>query len=196
MKIRPATAEDSRDLAYLTNLASEGMALYMWGRAAPPGMSALEFGASKVDQENGNFSYRNAVVAEADDGSVAGMLLSMLQPSPYPLPDFSTLPPQVRPLIELEALAPGSYYINVLAVYEHLHGKGIGSLLMNKAEELAAGAGANRLSLIVASENHNAKKLYLKLGYKPGRRLPVVPYEGMGHGGDWVLMTKGIDRLG
>lgn len=192
MKIRPATAADSRDLAYLTNLASEGMALYLWGRSAPKGTGALEFGAGKVAQETGNFSYRNALVAEHSGGHVAGMLLSMLQPKPYPLPDFSTLPPQVRPLIELEALAPGSYYINVLAVYEHLHGKGIGSLLMKKAEELAAGVGATELSLIVASENHNAKNLYLKLGYKAGQSLPVVPYEEMGHGGDWILMTKVI----
>ena len=192
MKIRKATKEDASALAYLTNLAGEGLALYMWGQAAPEGMSAMDYGAEKVAQEKGNFSYRNAWVAENDAGEVTGMLLGMLQPDPYDLPDFSKLPPYVRPLIELEALAPGSYYVNVLGVYEQHQGRGVGRALMKKAEALAAEHGAGQLSLIVASENHNAKRLYEYLGYTSGKRLPVVPCDGMLHGGDWILMTKTI----
>jgi len=189
MQLRPANSADSSHIAHLTNLAGEGLPEYLWAADAPPGVSPLAFGASRAARAEGNFSYLNVVICE-ENGQVLGMLLSMAQPAPYELPNLNELPPQVKPLIELEALAPGSYYINAIGTYEHCRGRGIGTRLMGEAEKLSAAQGINTLSLIVASENRSAERLYLKLGYMPRERLPVIEYTGILHGGDWILMTK------
>ena len=191
VELRPASPADSDDIAYLIDQAGEGLPAWLWQQSAPPGMTPLAFGSERARRPEGNFSYRNVVICE-QNGQVAGMLLGMPQPDPYPLPDLGELPPQVRPLIELEALAPGSYYVNAVAAFDHCRGQGVGTRLMAAAESLARKAQIGTLSLIVASENHDAARLYQRLGYQNRSRRAVVPYAGALHGGDWILMTKAV----
>jgi len=191
MNIRSAVVDDAADIAHLTNLAGEGLPEYLWTLSAEPGQSAIDCGIARARRETGTFSYRNAWILEAS-GEAAGMLLALPQPDPFELPDFDTLPAQVRPLIELEARAPGSFYINAIGVYERFQGLGYGKALMAHAETLAGMSQIATLSLIVGSENHQARGLYRHLGYLDLDRLPVVPYPGIRHGGDWILMTKSI----
>jgi ribosomal protein S18 acetylase RimI-like enzyme len=190
--IKKATEDSAADIAYLTNLAGEGLAAYLWGLDATKGCNAFDVGTDKARRSHGNFSFRNAWILEYR-GKTAGMLLAMPQPAPYPLPDFNALPPQVQPLIELESRAPGSFYVNALGVYEHFQGMGFGKALMAAAEQIATEQDIQVLSLIVASENRRASSLYHHLGYREIHRLPIVGYPGRLHGGDWVLMTKSLD---
>ena len=95
--------------------------------------------------------------------------------------------------MELEAGAPGSWYINAIATFENHRGKGVARLLIEDAERQARSDGCDRLSLIVASENPGAKRLYEKLGYADVSAKPVIRFPGFAHGGDWVLMIKQSD---
>lgn len=191
MAIISATPQHAKDIAYLTNLAGEGLAAYLWSQNAAAGQNPLAVGIEKARRPEGNFSYTNAWIMESQ-GQPVGMLLAMEQPNPPELPDFDGLPEQVVPLIELEALAPGSFYINAIGVYEQYQGHGFGKVMMQQAESLPKARALTELSLIVASENPTAKALYDFLGYSEVARRPTIPFPGMLHGGDWILMTKSI----
>jgi hypothetical protein len=77
---RYATPDDAAGLAELINFAGEGLPLYLWTDMAERGESPWEVGRRRALREVGSFSYRNAVVAEADGGAIASLV-------GYPLPD-------------------------------------------------------------------------------------------------------------
>ncbi len=189
--IRKAVAEDSPILAELMNIAGDGIPAYLWAGMVEPGENVMAFGARRVARTEGGFSYRNVHVA-VSAGAIVGMLLGYRLPD-TPDTDFpDDCPPLIRTLLELEALAPGSWYINAVAAVAEYRGQGIGSRLMLLAESLAVESAATTTSLIVAEENLPARKLYEKLGYTITARRPIVPYPACPHSGDWVLMKKSI----
>ncbi len=149
----------------------------------------MAVGARRAARAEGGFSYRNAWVLELD-GRAAGMMLGYTQPDPCESGPLAELPPMVRPLVELEALSPGSWYVNAIAVMPDRRGLGLGSTLMAHAGELARLAGCPELSLIVAEQNAGAVALYRRLGYIERARRPRIPFSGSGHEGDWILMTR------
>ncbi len=112
MAITNARLEHARDLAYLINLAGEGIPEYLWNGMAIAGQSALDVGAQRAARNEGNFSYRNARVC-CDGDALQGMVLAYRQPDPYDTGNLDDYPAPVRPLVELEAQAPGSWYINL-----------------------------------------------------------------------------------
>ncbi len=63
---RAATREDSRKIAELFRISSDGVVEYVWSTLASeyPGLEPLEIGAVRYAREEGNFSYTNCVVAE------------------------------------------------------------------------------------------------------------------------------------
>jgi ribosomal protein S18 acetylase RimI-like enzyme len=191
VNLRDATAGDARDLAILINLAGEGLPDYLWRQMAGPGESPLSIGARRAAREEGSFSYRNARILEIDD-AVAGMVLSYLLPDPYDLGEPDDYPAVVRPLVELEARVPGSWYVNAIATYEEFRGRGVASALMSACEDMGNAAGAPKLSLIVASENEGARALYGKLGYREIDARPLMTYPGGPNGGTWLLMLKDL----
>ena len=189
---RKAKPDDAGALAYLINLAGGGLPKYLWGQMANEGENALDIGRQRAVRETGGFSYKNAIVREVE-GRVAAMLLGEQLPDPYEAGDLTSIPEIVRPAIELESLAPGSWYINAIAAFPEFQSRGFGTDLLKLAEQLALGLGAGETSLIVSEENIRAKALYDRLGYitKAGRLS--IPFEGMGHGGDWLLMVKPLN---
>jgi ribosomal protein S18 acetylase RimI-like enzyme len=189
--IRPARKSDAAALAILVDIAGEGMPSYMWSRMREPGQSAFEVGRARAAREEGGFSYRNATVGEID-GEVAACLVDYRLDDPYDTGDLTELPEMVRPLVELEAKAPGSWYVNVLAAFPEFRGHGLGGRLLALAEERGRAQGARSASVIVASENEGAARLYARTGYREIARAPVVDFPGCAHGGDWVLMVKPI----
>ncbi|HSO07009.1 MAG TPA: GNAT family N-acetyltransferase [Pelomicrobium sp.] len=186
---RRAVAGDAPALARLIDLAGEGLPAALWQRTAAPGQSALEVGMARAAREEGGFSYRNAVVAEID-GGVAGMLLGYRQPDPYDPGDLAQLPEPVRPLLMLEARAPGSWYVNGLAVFPEYRGRGLASGLLGVAAALARQAGAPVLSVIVGEWNGAARRLYEREGYREAGRLAAVALPGVGRAGEWILLTR------
>jgi len=70
---RYARPADAPALADLVHFASEGLALYLWTRIAPPGVDPWTIGRERAERDAGGFSYRNTVVVEAEGrGSIDG----------------------------------------------------------------------------------------------------------------------------
>ena len=193
MEIRDAVKKDAQDLAYLINLAGEGIPEYLWKGMVEAHESPLDVGAKRAAREEGGFSYINARICE-ENNTLLGMIISYRQPDPYDIGDLSEYPDIVRPLVELEAQAAGSWYVNAIATYEEHRGKGVARTLMADAEVRARAKGCDHMSLIVASENVSATRLYEYLDFNVVGSLPVIPYPGCLHGGNWVLMIKRIDN--
>jgi ribosomal protein S18 acetylase RimI-like enzyme len=191
LRLRPATKNDATELAQLIDIAGEGFGSFLWSQAAGPGETPLDVGRRRALREDGGFSYRNATVAQTEN-KIAALLLGYRLADPYEIGDIGGLPPMVRPLLELEAEAPGSWYVNALAVFPEFRGGGIGTMLLARAEEFARDTGAPRLSIIVADQNKGAKRLYQRTGYRTVARRALVPFPGFVHSGDWVLMTKPV----
>jgi ribosomal protein S18 acetylase RimI-like enzyme len=189
---RAATKADAAALAVLVDIAGEGLPAHLWSALKAPGQSILEVGRERAAREKGGFSYRNAIVAEVG-GEIAACLVGYRLDDPYDLGNLAEIPELVRPLVLLEAKAPGSWYVNVLATFPEFRRQGIGMELLAIAEQRALADGAGTLSVIVAGENERAARLYQRAGFATAAREKVVPFPGYNHAGDWVLLTK---RLG
>ncbi|MDI5922338.1 GNAT family N-acetyltransferase [Halomonas sp. LR5S13] len=192
MRLRDAVRADARDLAYLINLAGEGLPEYLWGLMAEGGESPLEVGMQRAARQEGGFSYRHARVC-IDRGRLVGMILAYRLPEAIDPEDLEECPAVVEPLLRLEARVPGSWYINAIATLPAARRKGIGRLLMAQAEASAIAAGCDQMSLIVAAENAVARSFYQRLGFLDAASLPLVPWPGCAQGGDWVLMTRRLE---
>lgn len=193
IRLRKAVPADGPVLAELLNAAGEGLPSYLWSQMAGPGEDPMEVGARRAAESKGGFSYRHAHVAMVGS-ELAGMLLGYTLPDPCDDSGLGDAPLLVRPLLELEALVPGSWYINAVAALPQFRGRGVGTFLMNIAEFLARAAGASATSLIVAEDNAGAVRLYQRLGYDTLDRRPAHACPGCHHVGDWLLMGKSLRR--
>ena len=190
---RPATLADASALAVLVDIAGEGMPAYMWSTLAAPGQSALEFGRERARRDEGGFSWRHATVAEID-GEIAASLVGYRLDDPYDLEGSLTETPDiVRPLVRLEAKAPGSWYVNVLATFPEFRRRGIGARLLAIAEQKGREEGAPSLSVIVGGWNESAVRLYTSAGYAALASETAILFPGCPHEGDWVLMVRPLD---
>ena len=149
---RPARESDSRFIAEMIDMSSDGVALIEWVEAAQSagGRSALDIGAEAYAAEEGDYSYRNCYLAEISHRT-AGMLLSF--PSPARNSDNVASPPPYdgtdvfAPYKYLEA--PDTWYICGVAVIPAYREHGIGKGLMQIAREQAQQHGYDCLSLVV-----------------------------------------------
>ncbi|MEZ0280339.1 GNAT family N-acetyltransferase [Methyloceanibacter sp.] len=192
---RPAVKADASALAVLVDIAGEGLPAHLWSTLRAPGQSILEVGRERAARETGGFSYRNALVAEVE-GEIAACLVGYRLDDPYDLAGLEEIPPLVRPLVLLEAKAPGSWYVNVLATFPEFRQRGLGTALLGIAEEKARAGSAPALSVIVAAENVRARRLYATAGYEAHATEPIFAFPGCPHGGDWLLMVKPLPSHG
>lgn len=194
VRFRRARQSDALDLACLIDCASRGLALWLWSTLRAPGQSSIEVGRQRIRTVTASpMHYGTFTVAEID-GALAGALTGRLIPLPYHRGDCADLPEVYRPVLELEAVAAGSWYLNVVAVYPEFRGRGIGSSLLGKAEEIARLSGAPRTSLLVEEANGGALQLYLKHGFREWARRPYIPFPGSTDAGDWLLLGKDLAR--
>ena len=187
---RPAKVDDAAVLAELVNYAGEGMPLYLWSRMAEPGQAAWDVGRQRAEREEGSFSYRNATIIE-HDGQCAGCLIGYeISDNPGPIPE--DMPTMFVPLQELENLAPGTWYINVLAVRPQFRRLGLGTKLLSLADETAEALGKPGLSVIVSDANIGARRLYDRCGYNESATRLMVKENWQNEGQNWVLLTKDL----
>jgi ribosomal protein S18 acetylase RimI-like enzyme len=192
VRFRHAREFDVLDLTCLIDSASRGLALWLWSTLRQPGQSSIEVGRNRIRTVTASpLHYRTFTVAEID-GAIAGALTGRLIPLPYKRGDSADLPNVYAPLLELEALAAGTWYLNVVAVYPEFRRQGLGSALLRKAEEIARLADATQISLIVEEANAGAFKLYLRYGFREWARRPYIPFPGSSDEGDWILLRKDI----
>lgn len=189
----PATAGDSRAIAELIAISSDGVALIDWSETAAtrPGLSPIDVGAEAYAAGVGDCSYRNCTVVERAD-AVVGKLLTFpmaarAEPAPPPPYDGSDV---FAPYRYLEA--PGTWYVCGVALYPEHRGQGIGSRLMALAEEQARTRGHDRISLVAFEQNAGSVRLYHRLGYAEVARAPIVPHPLIHCRGDALLMVKSL----
>ena len=187
---RAATAEDSRKIAELFSISSDGVVNYVWMTLAPeyPGLEPIEIGAVRYASEEGNFSYTNCILADLD-GEVVGQLCT------YPVEASAEDPeepvdPVLEPYGRLEI--PGTLYISSLALFEGFRGMGLGTQLLSLARDQARKRGFDALSLLVFEQNTGAVKLYEREGFREVDRTAVVPHPLINHTGDVILMTAPV----
>ncbi|MFN0263673.1 N-acetyltransferase family protein [Tepidamorphus sp. 3E244] len=193
ISIRPATQADASDMAVLVDIAGHGLAAYFWekGRGPDSPDSVLEIGRLRALRDEGSFSWRNAFMAELD-GRVAGMLTGYMQPDDFDTSEFAELGPLIRPLAELEAMAPSTWYVNVLGTHAEFRGQGVGTALLRKADQIASEAGAKGLSVIVENSNAGARALYEREGYAVTGERDFVAFNERGKSTKWQLLTKAL----
>jgi len=188
-RIRPATPQDATDLVAMIDMAGEGLPTYFWSHMAEAGQSPIEIGRARAMREEGAFSYRNAWIAEIGS-AVAGTLIGYTIDDPVDLSSLGDMHEIARPLVRLEAKAAGHWYVNALAVYPEFRGFGVGTKLLDQADALGRASAPNGMTIIVASENVGARRLYERVGYRERASEPLVGYPGFKRGGEWVLLTK------
>jgi ribosomal protein S18 acetylase RimI-like enzyme len=188
--IRKATAADAGHLVQFINMAADDLPLHFWKKSVGPGGDPFAYGRERAARDSGNFSFSNAWMAEVDGVVAAGLLGYPAEVEPAPIdPD---VPPVFVPLLELEALAPGSWYLNVLATYDAFRGRGCGSALLAHAEGVARGLGHDRISLIAADTHRAALRLYQAKGFAEMARRSVVKDDWAVDATEWILFTRPV----
>ena len=92
MRIRQAEAADAAHLARFINMAADDLPLHFWKKSVGPEGDPWAWGQERAARESGNFSYRNAWLAE-DQGAVAACLLG------YPAdPEPAAIDPDTPPI--------------------------------------------------------------------------------------------------
>jgi ribosomal protein S18 acetylase RimI-like enzyme len=187
---RQATEEDSRRIAELFSISSDGVVDYVWSTLAPdyPGLAPIEIGAVRYASEEGNFSYTNCVVAERE-GEVIGQLCTYPIET-HPAESDEPVDPVLEPYGRLEI--PDTLYVSSLALFDEFRGMGLGTKFLSIAREQARERGFDALSLLVFEQNTGALRLYEREGFRIVDRTPVVPHPLINHGGDVLLMTAEI----
>lgn len=183
--IRRARPEDAPVLAQLVHAASEGLAEAAWRAMAADGEDPWEVGRRRQAEKTAT---DEIWVVDEGTGPIAGLTGYVIGSDPVG-PGEDT-PPLFRPLVELEARAPSSWYVNVLATLPAHRGNGHGTELLRLAEHRALSARARALSLIVADCNAGARRLYERMGYGEIDRRAMSKDGWNGPGRDWVLMLR------
>jgi GNAT superfamily N-acetyltransferase len=190
--MRPARKSDSSIIAELFEIASDGVASYVWStlQAEYPDRPLLEIGRRRYEREGTPFSYQNCLMAE-HAGEVRGMMHAFPIDAPTdPSPGEQPVDPVLKPYSELEA--PGSLYIAGVAVLPGFRRQGLGARFLEAARERAQGLGLPELSLLCFAGNTGARRLYERTGFVVVDWRPVVPHPMIRHTGDVLLMLAPV----
>ena len=187
--MRPGRMSDSADLAALVDNASRGLLNWFWSSLCGPSESAFEKGRTRIRNNTESPAHWSKwIIAASQDvtaGAYSGYRLEAIQPD-------EALPQVYAPMLELEALVEGSWYLMALAVFAEHRRKGIGSVMLAGAEQEARHAGASRMSLLVESVNDAAVRFYQRAGFQELARRAYIPFQGSRDEGDWILLTKEV----
>ena len=184
---RVANDADAYELAELVNFAGEGLPLHIWSGIAQGSQDPWDVGRSRQAKKANE---GQVVVVDLGNGAIASLTGYTIGEEPEPIgDDFPTL---FRPLQELENQALESWYVNVLACYPEYRGKGYGSRLLKLAEYIARDEDLKRMSVIVSSNNSDARKLYERRGYEEVATLPCIKDDWKTETESWVLLLKSL----
>jgi len=200
LTIRPALQSDAAFVAEMIHLSMGHLADYLFGTDHPAVRAFLE---NLVRRNAGRFGIQLSYVAESA-GMLKGALVSFKGAGidRINLATFSHLFPALGFRHALGFMwrgvsLPGGaeakadeYYVSNLGVHPSAQGQGIGSALLNFAEETAREAGLAKTSLIVGMYNQRALHLYQRAGYQI-----VETVEDANQILGYYRMVKVIDRL-
>jgi len=186
---RNGRKEDCPDLAEFINIASGGVIEYLLHDLIP-GMKPVQMVAHSLRAEDSYYSYKNAIVAEYKQNLIG---TSLSYPSSFQrvTEEMKNFLPQDR----LEhfksfnsARVEGSLLLYALYVDERFRGKGIGTRLITLTKKKAKKEGLEALSLMVFADNLDAKRLYVRCGFKTVKSVELKPHALIPHEGGCLLM--------
>lgn len=178
---RRAGDADVPVLAELINLASDGFAEAVWHTVAAPCEHPWDLARRKTADHTADAAVESWLV-ERDGHPVAGLIGYAVGARS----EASPAPELIRPLAELEAEAPGTWYVNVLATLPDHRGRGVARSLLGLAARRARSAGLDALSIIIADGSEEARALCERAGFAEIARRPMQP----GASRDWVLLVR------
>ena len=193
--IRAATQDDAREIAKLIAISSDGVAEIEWHEEAnKEHCDPLDIGERTYQNPQGDYSFNNTAMFEIN-GEVAGMLLA------FGMPEAEPRNPENRPAADDEDVfapyiyleEPNSWYICGVAFYPQHRGHGLGTKLMDLANEQAKEYGFSILSLVVFEQNKGALNLYDRLRYTIVDQAPVVPHPLIHYEGNALLMIRSVE---
>ena len=184
--LRPARKEDAPALRRVFELASEGLAPWVWAQSARPDADADQIGLESMQKKIDKAAPGTILMAEIDGQVAGGVVTYDIGDEPEEIE--ADTPPVFVPLIELENMAPRTHYVNALAVFPEFRGRGIGRRLLRAA---LAHQGPNGMSLIAEDSNSMALSLYASEWYVETARRPTVPAAGLNFPGkNWILLVR------
>ena len=194
ISIRPAARQDAADLAILDNLAGHSIPLMFWREQTGNDRieDALALGRDRLADDNEFYNWKKARVATQDNLTV-GMSICYLMPEPDE--EFDAIKQSskaLRPVFELYDECTGHWFIDALAIYPSVQGKGIGKLLFDDAIARGKGKTAKTMSLIVEDTNEVAYALYRAYGFEVVNQREFVPFEGAREINEWLLMSRAL----
>jgi ribosomal protein S18 acetylase RimI-like enzyme len=190
--IRPARPQDSLWLACLYDTASRGLAAWSWSQLVEPGQSLIEFGRNRIASNADHVSYYAYWSVAEIEGTVAGAVLSYRVPDPYDPGDMTGLTDFHRPMIELEAIAAGAWFIMAIGVFAEYRGIGLGKFMLQHSIDKAKAAGFDTAAIMVESANEGACRLYRRFGFEDWARRAYIPFPGSRDRGEWILLRMPI----
>jgi ribosomal protein S18 acetylase RimI-like enzyme len=190
--IRAAKPDDALLCARLFIMAGHGISDAIY-RDLIPGLATEEIIADRRIKPKGrSASYTNWWVAEDSNHNIVGGILA------YPLDEGGRSAPEVllteerlkvlAPMIELDAGAAGTFYINDVAVFPAYRHAGIGRKLIELAFAEAKKAGLSGVSLTTFEEDRRLVDYYRGFGFNVVASRPIVPHECIEFGGNLILM--------
>lgn len=172
--IRKATQDDATVTAPLIRLAIQDIAEALTGEVKEERI--LEVLADFFRQKRNRLSYENCFVFDMD-GLVIGLILCYFGGEAAELDE--PLAARLRmvkndPSLTIEKEADiEDFYLDTLCVESAYSGQGIGTALIQFAEQYAKEKGYARISLVVEQNNFKAQQLYTKLGYSPVKMIVI-----------------------
>jgi ribosomal protein S18 acetylase RimI-like enzyme len=166
VSLRKATLNDSTVIATYLFLAMEDIVYKFIGEENPD--KGRDFILRFTGKENNQYSYQNCWVAEDDKKVVAAINLydgALLHDLRQPVFEYVRLffDKNFNPEDETKA---GEVYIDTLAVHPGLQGKGIGTKLLQFVIDEYVHRQNQTLGLLVDDTNPDAKRFYLRMGFK------------------------------
>jgi RimJ/RimL family protein N-acetyltransferase len=183
---------DAAGLTVLADAATRRLVSRLWDDGADPGQSSFEVGREVIRSDTTSLSHLSRWRVVDHNNCLAGGLNSYRLPPPGAAPASAATAAILEPLTELKAVAEGTWYVSVASIFPEFRGQGIGQQLFVEAERLATEAAVDRITLLVASVNEGAYRLYRRLGFQEWERRPFVPFPGSDEAGDWILMVRDL----
>jgi ribosomal protein S18 acetylase RimI-like enzyme len=98
----------------------------------------------------------------------------------------------IGPLIELDTVAQGTYFVNAIATFPAHRHRGTGRRLIGLACDDARHARLPAVTLTTFEEDRRLVDYYLDLGFGTVAARPIVPHHCITHSGNLILMSKPI----
>ena len=189
MVIRMGCAADTDNLVRYLLMAGEGIFEHLFDDAYP-GLTARDALALGVGDETSPYHFENAYLVEAENGAVGCLVAFPSEELGLPEIVYSVLPKEridpARPLFEQRV--PDSFYINTLAVDEAARGRGVGTLLLDFASELARSSGCDSLTLHAWGDNEPALTLYRSHGFQELEKIHLPKTPALAHDAPMLLL--------